>query len=252
MEKAPVKVKLVGKHRGVYKIQFSYVGYVSELKEITLDTNIKLNIDLVSNSLMKEFTVVGTESEKIQEKTQMSSIDVSMEKVKSLPVFLGEHDVMKTIHTLFLAGFLSVAFAGSAFAASHAEKHDDGHGDGHSMEEYDVKPMINRNTKSTSPHSLLALVKTEAISRHLLGILNTRESEDAVQSLYSAATLKGMYGSHYSTSKWTPKHIMEQAIEKYYHSVAQNDYAPVLLRVWMVDYLRGQMGIKPGNDESGT
>ncbi|WP_299077145.1 hypothetical protein [uncultured Paraglaciecola sp.] len=124
--------------------------------------------------------------------------------------------------------------------------------DGHSMEEYDVKPMINRNTKSTSPHSLLALVKTEAISRHLLGILNTRESEDAVQSLYSAATLKGMYGSHYSTSKWTPKHIMEQAIEKYYHSVAQNDYAPVLLRVWMVDYLRGQMGIKPGNDESGT
>ena len=41
---------------------------------------------------------------------------------------------MKKINTLFLAGFLSVAFAGSAFAASHAEKHDDGHGDGHSME----------------------------------------------------------------------------------------------------------------------
>ena len=86
--------------KGVYKIQFSYVGYVSELKEITLDENIKLNIDIENNSVMKEFTVVGTESEKIQEKTQMSSIDLSMEKVKSLPVFLGEQDVMKTIQLL--------------------------------------------------------------------------------------------------------------------------------------------------------
>ena len=27
----------------------------------------------------------------------MSSVDISMEKVKSLPVFLGEQDIMKTI-----------------------------------------------------------------------------------------------------------------------------------------------------------
>lgn len=37
---------------------------------------------------------------------------------------------MKKINTLFLAGFLSVACTGLAFAASHAEDH----GDGHSME----------------------------------------------------------------------------------------------------------------------
>lgn len=41
---------------------------------------------------------------------------------------------MKKINTLFLVGFLSMACAGAAFAASHSEGHDDGHGDEHATE----------------------------------------------------------------------------------------------------------------------
>lgn len=85
---------------GVIKVRFSYVGYQTVIKEIKLDENIKLNIELISNSTLKEFEVIASQSEKIQEKTQMSSVDVSMEKVKSLPVFLGEQDIMKTIQLL--------------------------------------------------------------------------------------------------------------------------------------------------------
>jgi len=85
---------------GKVTVRFSYVGYQSVLKEITLDTNIKLNIELTPISTLKEFTVVASKSDKIQDKTQMSSVDISMEKVKSLPVFLGEQDIMKTIQLL--------------------------------------------------------------------------------------------------------------------------------------------------------
>ncbi|MDB9931687.1 TonB-dependent receptor [Flavobacteriales bacterium] len=86
--------------KGEVQVRFSYVGYQSIIKTIKLDTNLRINIELKANSTLDEFTVVGTESEQIQERTQMSTVDVSMEKVKSLPVFLGEQDIMKTIQLL--------------------------------------------------------------------------------------------------------------------------------------------------------
>ncbi len=86
--------------KGEVILRFSYVGYKTIFKKITLDTNIKLNIELFDNLTLKEFTVVASEAEKLQDKTQMSSVDLDMEKVKSLPVFLGEQDVMKTIQLL--------------------------------------------------------------------------------------------------------------------------------------------------------
>ncbi|MEN8928035.1 MAG: TonB-dependent receptor [Flavobacteriales bacterium] len=86
--------------QGEVTVRFSYVGYKTVVKKIKLDSNYKLNIELESSATLKEFEVVASQSEKIQEKTQMSSVDISMEKVKSLPVFLGEQDIMKTIQLL--------------------------------------------------------------------------------------------------------------------------------------------------------
>ena len=42
----------------------------------------------------------ANESDEIQDDSQMSTVDISMEKVKSLPVLLGEQDIMKTIQLL--------------------------------------------------------------------------------------------------------------------------------------------------------
>ena len=52
--------------KGTVELRFSYVGYKTIVKQIKLDTNIKLNIDLQDNATLKEFTVVASEAEKVQ------------------------------------------------------------------------------------------------------------------------------------------------------------------------------------------
>lgn len=86
--------------QGELEIRFSYVGYKTIIKRIKLDSNSKLDIELEPNTTLKEFDVVASESEEVQENSQMSKIDISMEKVKSLPVFMGEQDLLKTIQLL--------------------------------------------------------------------------------------------------------------------------------------------------------
>ena len=53
---------------GLIKVRFSYVGYQTVIKEIKLDTNIKLNIDLISNTTLKEFEVVPLKVKKSKKK----------------------------------------------------------------------------------------------------------------------------------------------------------------------------------------
>lgn len=81
-------------------LQFSYVGYQPQTFKFLLKNDTTINVSLKSSIDLSEFEVVGNTAEKIHEKTQMSSIDVSMEMVKNLPVLLGEKDVMKTIQLL--------------------------------------------------------------------------------------------------------------------------------------------------------
>lgn len=78
----------------------SYIGYPAQAQEFFLDKDITINFKMDPSINLKEVEVVASQAEKIQEKTQMSTIDISMDKVKSLPVLLGERDVMKTIQLL--------------------------------------------------------------------------------------------------------------------------------------------------------
>ena len=82
------------------KLRISFVGYESQLMEFYLDGDRTFNVNMGGAVALQEFEVVASESERIEEKSEMSTIDVSMEKVKALPVFLGERDVMKTIQLL--------------------------------------------------------------------------------------------------------------------------------------------------------
>jgi hypothetical protein len=81
-------------------LRFSYVGYNTQRLEFTLDKDIKWNVEMDPFNELDVVTVNASESNNIQESTQMSTMDLSMEKVKALPVFLGEKDVMKTIQLL--------------------------------------------------------------------------------------------------------------------------------------------------------
>lgn len=83
---------------GTYDILYSFVGKEPIKKRITLDTNIELNINMVDLGTLDAVVVTG--EKKQQESTEMSTYNLSMSKVKSLPVLLGERDIIKTAQLL--------------------------------------------------------------------------------------------------------------------------------------------------------
>ena len=86
---------------GKYNIQFSYIGYEAQTLEIDLSKDIELDVHMNPSLTLQEVEVVATQSEeKIEEKSQMSTIDVGISQIKSLPALLGEVDILKTIQLL--------------------------------------------------------------------------------------------------------------------------------------------------------
>ena len=88
--------------QGKYRFIFSYLGYQNELREINLDTNIILNVALLSGIQMKEVVISvkeNAEDENVQS-TSMGRVNLPTEQIKVLPALLGEVDILKTIQLL--------------------------------------------------------------------------------------------------------------------------------------------------------
>lgn len=81
-------------------LRSSYVGYQAMEFRLLLKENKDFAINLKSNLELEVVEITASDLERIEEQSQMSAIDVSMEKVKSLPVLLGEKDILKTIQLL--------------------------------------------------------------------------------------------------------------------------------------------------------
>lgn len=91
---------------GQYDVKYSYVGYSSVVKNVQFSEPIRLNIELSeSQDLLDEVVVEAKESDENTKGTQMGKIDLSMDKIKTIPAFMGEVDVLKTIQ--FLPGVSS-------------------------------------------------------------------------------------------------------------------------------------------------
>jgi hypothetical protein len=82
------------------KLFTSYIGYSSQTVSFNLVQDISRTFDLNSSLELSEAVVESSQSEPIQNRTQMSSLELDMRKVKSLPVLLGETDVLKTLQLL--------------------------------------------------------------------------------------------------------------------------------------------------------
>lgn len=80
-------------------LRVSYLGFESFEKKIYLDKDVVLNIEMEATKHLKEVVVIA-QKDALQSRTQMSSIDLPIETIKSLPAFLGEVDIMKAIQLL--------------------------------------------------------------------------------------------------------------------------------------------------------
>lgn len=86
--------------QGTYKVVYSYVGYQSKTLNITLTKNTRLNQQLSPNRVLKTVEVKGEREDKNIRSTEISRVELSGEKVKTLPVIFGEPDVLKAITLL--------------------------------------------------------------------------------------------------------------------------------------------------------
>ena len=86
--------------KGSYTVEFSFIGYKTVKKQITLDKNQSLNLEMSSSIQLDEVVVKESRIGKQVESTRMSVTEVSIEAIKTMPVLLGEVDIIKTIQLL--------------------------------------------------------------------------------------------------------------------------------------------------------
>ncbi|WP_103071499.1 TonB-dependent receptor [Aquimarina sediminis] len=87
---------------GVYTLIISYMGYIDIAKEITLNSDKKLNFELSESSeQLDEIIITSEETGRINiKKPEMSVAKLKSETIKKIPVVLGEVDIVKSIQTL--------------------------------------------------------------------------------------------------------------------------------------------------------
>ncbi len=86
---------------GEQTLLVSYIGYDSKLISIKSTKNKNLSIALSPVGVKaRELVITGARSDKNVRSTEMSRIEISGEKIKSLPVIFGEPDVLKAITLL--------------------------------------------------------------------------------------------------------------------------------------------------------
>lgn len=81
-------------------IGFSYIGYQPKIIPLFLKQNMSLSVKLNDNITMDEIEVVAERIEKIEDKSQMSTIKVPIKQLKKIPAFMGEVDILKAIQLL--------------------------------------------------------------------------------------------------------------------------------------------------------
>ena len=81
------------------QLRVSFVGYQTQIFEDYPENDLVINFSL-SDQMLDEIEILSSKEEQVHLKTEMSTIDLSMEKVKILPALFGENDIMKTIQLL--------------------------------------------------------------------------------------------------------------------------------------------------------
>jgi len=87
---------------GTYQISISHVTYVQKTIEVVFDTDKSFNFDLLpKSSLNAEVIVYANRRRDANVKNaEMGRIDLSIDRIKNIPAFMGEVDILKAIQLL--------------------------------------------------------------------------------------------------------------------------------------------------------
>jgi len=86
---------------GHHTIVYQFVGYKKKEIEIDLKSNQRVNVRLKSVTLqLDEVLVSDTRSDENVKNTEMSTTNLTIKEIKSIPAFMGEVDILKVIQLL--------------------------------------------------------------------------------------------------------------------------------------------------------
>ena len=77
-----------------------YIGYQPKVFNLKLNKDIKLDVNLSPSIDLKTVEIVEERIERIEERSQMSVIEIPISQIKSIPALLGEVDVLKSLQLL--------------------------------------------------------------------------------------------------------------------------------------------------------
>ena len=86
---------------GDYNVDYSYMGYEIQTKEINLNQNFSYNITLIeATKTIDEVIITAERKNENVVKTEMSTVKLQAKEIKKVPALLGEIDVIKTLQLL--------------------------------------------------------------------------------------------------------------------------------------------------------
>lgn len=98
---------------GSYTLEFRVSGMETVTKEVTLDKDLKLDVEIGAELLEIDAVVVSAKAEENVKSTKIGQLELDIEEIKTLPAFMGEVDIIKTIQ--LLPGVSSVSEGGQGF-----------------------------------------------------------------------------------------------------------------------------------------
>lgn len=98
---------------GVYQVVFSYVGYQTISKNISVTGNVTQNVSLSSSNELNEVVVTDEKRNRNVESPIMGVQKLNVKEISSIPVLFGERDILKTLQ--LLPGIKSAGEGNSGF-----------------------------------------------------------------------------------------------------------------------------------------
>src|ERR1035437_3080895 len=101
-------------NEGKYTFSFKYIGYQQKDTVIDLHQNVKMNINIAEKiTSLHEVEITSEAANKNVTSSQMSVEKLNVKEISTIPVFLGEKDILKTIQ--LLPGIKGVSEGNSGF-----------------------------------------------------------------------------------------------------------------------------------------
>jgi len=85
---------------GAHVLQFSFMGYQGKKEHIQLENNLVLQVFLLPSLSLKAVDIVASDGGNALQSSRMSSHTIPVQQMKSLPSFMGETDILKSLQLL--------------------------------------------------------------------------------------------------------------------------------------------------------